>query len=167
MPSARGREAADREVGDEVEAEHPASSAPEVGRQLRAVGERDEDVAADRDDDDEEPEGELGVRRLRRDGRQTAITGCPYAPSWRLSSARVVVVVAASWSVVVVVVVVVVVWSRLRGCATNCLARVASEPARPLWTWSIASRRELRAAQIGRACSTVGFQPSTPPGTPL
>ena len=48
-------------MGDEVEPEHPREQDRDVGRKLRAVRERDEDVAADRHRDDEQAERELGA----------------------------------------------------------------------------------------------------------
>ena len=54
------------EVRDHVEADQHGEEEPEVGRKRRSLGECDEDVAADRDDDGEQPEPELGVAALRR-----------------------------------------------------------------------------------------------------
>ena len=48
VASAPRREAAHREVRDDVQAEHRREEHPQVGGQLGAVGERDEHVAADR-----------------------------------------------------------------------------------------------------------------------
>ncbi len=55
------RESADREVRDEVEAEHPSEEHPQIGRQLGAVGEGDEYVSTTGDDHHEETERELGA----------------------------------------------------------------------------------------------------------
>ena len=85
VASAYGREAADREVRDEVEAEHPREERVETGRQLRPVRERDEDVAADRDDHDEQAERQLGAAALagdRREGHGQRAGRCRRDASW-------------------------------------------------------------------------------------
>ena len=73
-------EAPDREVSDEVEAEHPREERVEVGWQLGSVGERDEHVSADRRDDHEQPERQLGTaagagRGREGHGQRAAVTG--------------------------------------------------------------------------------------------
>ena len=59
-------EPAHREVRDHVQADQHGQEEPDVGRKRRALRQSDEDVAAHRDDDGEEPEAELGVATLVR-----------------------------------------------------------------------------------------------------
>jgi hypothetical protein len=74
-----GRERAHGEVREHIQADQHGQEEPEVGGKRGSLGQRDEDVAADRDDDGEEPEPELGVAPLRRgeahDGGGGAIGG--------------------------------------------------------------------------------------------
>ena len=61
-----GREPAHREVRDDEQAEHRAQEHPEVGGDVRLVGEEQQHVAGRGHDDGEEPEAELPVRRRGR-----------------------------------------------------------------------------------------------------
>ena len=110
-----GREAPHREVGDEVQAEDRREERPQVRGQLRPVRERDEDVAATGDDDDEQPERELrtAARAVDDAGRHgTGVTGAAGATVGGRSGSVVVV-----GRVVVVVDVVVVDVASTRDCS--------------------------------------------------
>ena len=110
-----GREAPYRDVGDEVQAEDRREERPQVRGQLRPVRERDEDVAATGDDDDEQPERELrtAARAVDDAGRHgTGVTGAAGATVGGRSGSVVVV-----GRVVVVVDVVVVDVASTRDCS--------------------------------------------------
>ncbi len=84
-PVGGGREPAHREVGDDVEAEHPGEQDRDVRRELGPVRQRDEDVPADRDRDDEQPEGELGAAPAATEGGDGGHQGVPSSwssPAW-------------------------------------------------------------------------------------
>ena len=61
------REAAHREVRDQVEAEHGGEEQPEVGGDVGLVGEEQQHVAATRDQDGHEAEAELIAAPTTRD----------------------------------------------------------------------------------------------------
>ncbi len=56
-----GSKTTDGEVGDDVQAEDPAEQRVQVGREVRSLGESDEDVSADGDGDDKHAERQLGT----------------------------------------------------------------------------------------------------------
>ena len=164
VPSARGREAADREVRDDVEAEHREQEHLEVGRELRA-GRRGatSDVAADGHDDGEEAERELGLRRRRAVARLHG-RGCRGlgggSASW--SSAAVVVRRRASWWS----------WSSWSGACrrlTNATASALRRERLALELSTCAGRGRASARRASTRCAArrSGSSPSTPPGTPL
>ena len=91
-------EPADCEVRNQVETEHPREQCVEVGRELRTVGQRDEDVAADRDDHREHAERELGPPPRARDERKChRRTVVVVTRAVRRRRGRVVVVWSLSW----------------------------------------------------------------------
>ena len=164
------REPPDREVRDEVEAEHPREQRVEAGRQLGTVGERDEDVAADGDDHDEQTRAKArsggvwrarGARAMSAGGSSRGVA----ASSVRSSCAgRSVGAVGGRGG------------GRGRGGRGDvglerrdeAAARRTSDPrAAPPATRSWSTWVSCAPLQSAVGCSTVGFQPSTPPGTPL
>ena len=97
-------EAPHRHVRDDIQRHDAAEQQPEIRRQRRPVGQREQDVPADRDDDGEEPETQLGVPpppTRRRDADHGPRTVVVVAFGCVVDVGRVVVVV----EVVVVVVV--------------------------------------------------------------
>ena len=155
---------------DEVEAEDPREERPQVGGQLGPVRERDEDVAADRDDDDEQPERELGTAARAGDDAWPSWSPASRGAAARPSAATVGASWWSEWSS----------WSSTWSWSSTSRATSVCRPAtycsavvaRTAWPrrrrrarWSIgsSSRRRVRPLR----CSTVGSQPSTPPGTPL